>query len=600
MHSTLAWPLFRRQPLCIRCLSPLPLHPLPNNHPTNSTQHNSHKYQIRLSILLTYMVSKSQLLVQVVKLLTDASLAPLLAPFAPLVTLASSIVQGISWLLQPFVAAAKLIFGPLGRLVWVILQVLWRLVSTLVWFGPLQLLQLLGSGFMEIGELLLMPFQALLPAGAGLRAGWAAAKATGQVARNAAPVVAEAARTGGASWWFWWWSPLEAFELMRVSTVRVVKALQAVLRFLVTLAATINKHRLSLLVQLRGKVWGGLQAAAGSRAGRVATVVAHKMGQGERLQRVQQQVARKLHGQDSIHSLNSMGSEMLGSLGPFSPAGGVDVYGFSGSRPYRRIYSMDGEGSDIVLETPEERGGSEEEEDGEVSSSSRFGGSTVGRTSTSSSSRAFITGSTLRQRAVTAAAAEAAAAMSAAGEATPTPTAAGTNAAFGQSQLLFSQHEQALYQAAPVAGSGLAATAAAGASSAHDPLRAAAAARAALSRSFHLPAGGLTSGGLTHTADLRALRQSYESSISSAVAASAAHALAPGGVAWERDMLQLQQQLLLGQTSPLGLLQQQQQPQQHEEAYSGVGAASVGVPAQALVSEAAGLLMMPQHRLRRQ
>jgi hypothetical protein len=200
--------------------------------------------QIRLSILLTYMVGKSQLFVQLMKLLTDASLQPLLAPFAPLATFVSALVQGVAWLLQPIVELVRFVFGPIGRLTWVLLQLLWRLTSTLLWFGPLQLLQLVGSVIMGIGQVLLLPFEAVLPAAASLRAGWGAAKATGQVARNAVPVVAEAARTAaGAGTWWWWWSPFEALELMRVSTVRVVKALQAVLRFFVTLASTINKHR---------------------------------------------------------------------------------------------------------------------------------------------------------------------------------------------------------------------------------------------------------------------------------------------------------------------------------------------------------------------
>jgi hypothetical protein len=199
--------------------------------------------QIRLSILLTYMLGKSQLLVQLVKLLTDASLQPLLAPFAPLLSIGSSLFNGIVWLLQPYVEAIRLVFGPIGRLAWVLLQLLWRLVSTLLWFGPLQLLQAVGSGVVGLGQLLLLPFEAVLPAAASLRAGWGAAKATGQVARNAAPVVADAARTAAGAGTWWWWSPFEAFELMRVSTVRVFKALQAVLRFMVTLASTINKHR---------------------------------------------------------------------------------------------------------------------------------------------------------------------------------------------------------------------------------------------------------------------------------------------------------------------------------------------------------------------
>lgn len=78
------------------------------------------------------------------------------------------------------------------------------------------------------------------------------------------------------------------------------------------------------MVQLKGKVWGGLQAAAASPAGRVATVFAQRMGQGDRLRRVQHTVARKLHAQDS---LNSMGSEALNSMGPFSPAA-ADGYSY--------------------------------------------------------------------------------------------------------------------------------------------------------------------------------------------------------------------------------------------------------------------------------
>lgn len=81
------------------------------------------------------------------------------------------------------------------------------------------------------------------------------------------------------------------------------------------------------MMQLKGKVWGGLQAAAASPAGRVATVVADRMGQGDRLRRVHQRVARKLHGQDSLHSLNSMGSDALAAMGVYSPAA-ADGYAY--------------------------------------------------------------------------------------------------------------------------------------------------------------------------------------------------------------------------------------------------------------------------------
>lgn len=318
--------------------------------------------QIRLSILLTYMLGKSQLLVELVKLLTHASLAPLLAPLYPLATALSAMAGGVRWMLQPFVTAIRLLLGPIGRLLWLAVQLVWQLVSTLLWFGPLQVVSLLGSGLLGVMELLLLPLQAVLPASASIRAGWSAARATGRVAQTAAPAVASAARSAG------WWSPLEALELMRVSTVRVAKALQAVLRFFVALASAINKHRLSLLMQLRGKLWGSLQAAAHSPAGRVASAVALKMGQGERLQRVQRHVARRLHRHES---LASMGSEAL--TGPLTPGAPL---GYGGGGRHGRSYSLDGD-SELLQERTAGAGGAADSDDddggGEVTSRARWG-----------------------------------------------------------------------------------------------------------------------------------------------------------------------------------------------------------------------------------
>eukprot|EP00775_Hariotina_reticulata_P009853 gene9853-10012_t len=150
------------------------------------------------------------------------------------------------------------------------------------------------------------------------------APATGQVARSAAPVVVKSSR-GTWSLVKWLWSPLEALDMVRVSTLRVAKALQAVVRFFVALGSTVNQHRLSLMLQLRQQLRGGLRAAADSPAGRVASAVAVKLGQEERVQQLQ----RRLHRRDS--SLISAGSEyladsavgggeastsMTGSLGP--------------------------------------------------------------------------------------------------------------------------------------------------------------------------------------------------------------------------------------------------------------------------------------------
>lgn len=263
--------------------------------------------QIRLSILLTYMLGKSQLVMQLIKLLTQTSMQPIIAPIVavlkPLGAALSATADNLVWLAQPFVA--------LGRLVVLLLQLLWQPVSVLLWSGPLQLVMGVAQGLLSLLQLLLLPVQALLPGAATIRAGWAAAKATGQAAKAAAPVVKGAAATAShaakSSWslWGWWWSPLEALELMRISTMRIVRALQAVVKFFVTMGSTLNQHRLSLMLQLRQQLWGGLRAAADSPAGRVASAVALKMGQEERVARLHQRLRRS----DSV--LISTGSELL-------------------------------------------------------------------------------------------------------------------------------------------------------------------------------------------------------------------------------------------------------------------------------------------------
>jgi hypothetical protein len=274
--------------------------------------------QVRLSILLTYMLSKSQLLMQLVTLIASTSLQPIIGPIAallaPLSSAASAVAAALTWLAQPFVAAGRLLLGPLGRLLLLLLQALWQLLSLLLWSGPAQALTALGQSIWAVLQLLLLPIQALLPGAAGLRAGWSAAKATGQVAKSAAPAVKGAATTAAkaasSSWsiwyWGWGWGMFEPLELMRVSTMRIMRALQAVVRFFVALGVTINQHRLSLMLQLRQKLRGGLRAAAHSPAGRVASAVAVKMGQEERVARLQQRLQRADSG------LISVGSELLG------------------------------------------------------------------------------------------------------------------------------------------------------------------------------------------------------------------------------------------------------------------------------------------------
>lgn len=277
-----------------------------------------HHTQVRLSILLTYMLGKSQLLMQLVTLIASTSLQPIIGPLAallaPLGSAASAAAAAASWLAQPFVAAGRLLLGPLGRLLLLLLQAVWQLLQLLLWSGPVQGLSALGRGAWALLQLLLLPLQALLPGAAGVRAGWSAAKATGQVAKNAAPAVkgaaataAKAASSGWSIWWWGWgWGMFEPLELMRVSTMRIMRALQAVVRFFVALGVTINQHRLSLMLQLRQKLRGGLRAAAHSPAGRVASAVAVKMGQEDRVARLQQRLQRADSG------LISVGSELLG------------------------------------------------------------------------------------------------------------------------------------------------------------------------------------------------------------------------------------------------------------------------------------------------
>jgi hypothetical protein len=274
--------------------------------------------QVRLSILLTYMLGKSQLLMQLATLIASTSLQPIIGPIAallaPLGSAASAAAAALTWLAQPLVAAGRLLLGPIGRLALLLLQAVWQLLSLLLWSGPAQALAALGRAAFALLQLLLLPLQTILPGAASVRAGWSAAKATGQVAKNAAPVVKGAATTAAKAassswsiwWWGWSWGVFEPLELMRVSTLRIMRALQAVVRFFVALGVTINQHRLSLMLQLRQKLRGGLRAAAHSPAGRVASAVAVSMGQEERVARLQQRLQRADSG------LISVGSELLG------------------------------------------------------------------------------------------------------------------------------------------------------------------------------------------------------------------------------------------------------------------------------------------------
>lgn len=278
--------------------------------------------QFRLSVLLGYMLGKSQLAVQLLRLLTHASLRPLLAPLgvllAPAATAVRAAADAAAWVLSPLLTVGRLLFVPVSHLLWLLLQAAWAVLAT----GPLQLINGLAGGavaalqgaactVVAAAQLLLLPLRAMLPAAASVRAGWTATRATARVAVSAAPAArraaAAAAAAGGNAGWSLsglLYGPLEAFELMRISTLRVVRAAQAVLRFTVTLCATVNKHRLSLLLTLRQQLMQAAAAAADSRPGRVAGALAERAGGGQQLATLRRRIAR-------AKELASTGSDAL-------------------------------------------------------------------------------------------------------------------------------------------------------------------------------------------------------------------------------------------------------------------------------------------------
>ena len=223
--------------------------------------------QIRLSILLTYLFGKSPLFVSLLRLISSIArlateaLQPVFAEIsealAPLSYIATASGKLLLLVLQPLATAVVqiglqlqwlggVVFGLPARAVWQLLLLLWQLLWVLLQ-GPLQLLRLL-----------LLPLSLLQPMVLQVKSAWGVAKATGAVAKAAAPGVlktatAAAAAAGGRGGSGGWWWPWEALGLMRQTTVKIVKALQSVVRFWVALGTGVNRHRLSLLLQLRWK-----------------------------------------------------------------------------------------------------------------------------------------------------------------------------------------------------------------------------------------------------------------------------------------------------------------------------------------------------------
>lgn len=213
--------------------------------------------QIRLSILLTYLFGESILFVHLLTWLDRAwnvagrPIVEVLGP--PLVVLGSGLEQWGRQLLllgRSFATAASLAFktvmGPPMVLLLVGMQAvaqfmlpIWQVVVVVV-TGPVSLL-----------------YAALRSMQAASSTLWQGARPLGHAARSAATLVrtSSLAATGsGASMadmgqqmgWWWRWMPGEAWELLRISSLKTLRALQTLGKLATQLASDVSKHRLTL------------------------------------------------------------------------------------------------------------------------------------------------------------------------------------------------------------------------------------------------------------------------------------------------------------------------------------------------------------------
>ncbi|KAG2491299.1 hypothetical protein HYH03_010305 [Edaphochlamys debaryana] len=261
-----------------------------------------HHTQIRMSILLTYLFSKSPLLLSFMKMLRAlaALLQQLLAPaataasaaLAPVVAAAqvaaASLGGGLdaaadaAWrVAQPLVSAASasgrevfalfaIVLGPPARAVFsllVLLAQLVRLVAALlgmVLVGPLQLVVSVGSTLGYLGSAA-AEHAAAAWAAVSAAAQWTvtlgraagrvapAVKATARAATSAAQAAGAAGGSVGGGVAVWRWLGLEvvgAWHAVRLTFMSAIKSAQAVLNCLSTVACAAAKHRVSLTVQL--------------------------------------------------------------------------------------------------------------------------------------------------------------------------------------------------------------------------------------------------------------------------------------------------------------------------------------------------------------
>ncbi|GLC45031.1 hypothetical protein PLESTB_001461200 [Pleodorina starrii] len=256
--------------------------------------------QVRMSILLTYLFSKSPLLVSLMRALRSLAallqqllrpaVAALSAAAAPLLgalqVATASVGGGVAaagaalWgAAQPVVAAATVsgrelaalaaaVLGPPARMLWavaVLMAQLVRLVAALVGMvlvGPVQLAGSIGGAISwagaEVAEQLAGAAEATVGAVRWLLTLGRAARRAAPAVKAGARLAAQAAGGGGGGlsggMAVWHWLGLEvvgAYNAVRLTFLQAFKSARAVLNFCVTVANTAVRHRVSLLLQLR-------------------------------------------------------------------------------------------------------------------------------------------------------------------------------------------------------------------------------------------------------------------------------------------------------------------------------------------------------------
>jgi hypothetical protein len=203
--------------------------------------------QMRLSILLTYLLGKSPLFMQALRLVRNAA-ALATEALRPLGASVMATGSALLWALQPVIALAVAVSTGLQQL-----------LAAALW-GPLQALALLRDALVP----LVMP---LTSVASTLRWG-------GGVAQGVAGAAPAVARQHGNFLLLSSWARLEALQLQQALVLRAVRSVQAIVRFWVTAATTLNQHRVSLLLQLRQQLQHVHRRAAGTRVGGAAIALA--------------------------------------------------------------------------------------------------------------------------------------------------------------------------------------------------------------------------------------------------------------------------------------------------------------------------------------